>query len=90
MQVDWEDSDDFDNDITIQLNKIDKAVEVTKTWDSGCSPEEEFTRFLEGNDKPLRPEVATAREALSPARIARFLGSQAQRVKVLHDEFADL
>ena len=89
MQVDWDDSDDFDNDTAIQPNKKDEVVEVTKTWDGDCSPEEEFTRFLEGKDKPLQPGVTTARESLLPAQIARFLGSQAQKVKVLHDEFVD-
>ena len=89
MQVDWDDSDDFDNDTAIQPNKKDEVVKVTKTWDVDCSPEEEFTRFLEGKDKPLQPGLTTAREALSPAQIARFLGSQAQKVKVLHDEFVD-
>jgi hypothetical protein len=38
---------------------------------------------------PLQPGVTTAREPLSQAQIARFLGSRAQKVKVLHDEFVD-
>jgi hypothetical protein len=79
MQVDWDDSDDFDNDTAIQPTKKDEVAEVTKTWDSGCSPEEEFTLFLEGKDKPLQHGVTTAREPLSQAQIARFLGSQARK-----------
>jgi hypothetical protein len=73
--------------LSFNLTKRDEVVEATKTWDGGYSPEEEFTRFLEGKDKPLQPGITTAREALSPAQIARFLGSQAQKVKVLHNEF---
>lgn len=78
MQVDWDDSDDFDNDAAIQPNKKDEVVEVTKTWDGGYSPEE-FTRFLEGKDKPLQPGITTAREALSPARSPAFLDLRRKR-----------
>jgi hypothetical protein len=78
MQVDWDDSDDFDNDTAIQPNKKDEVVEVTKTWDGGYSPEE-FTRFLEGKDKPLQPGITTAREALSPARSPAFLDLRRKR-----------
>jgi hypothetical protein len=89
MQADWADSDDFDNKTPIHPYEKEDVAEVIKIWDSGFSPEEEFTRFLEGKDKPVQPGMTVAREPLSQAQIARFLGSQGQKVKVLHDEFVD-
>jgi hypothetical protein len=87
MQADWADSDDFDNKTPIYPYEKEDVAEVIKIWDSGFSSEEEFTRFLKGKDKPVQPGVTVAREPLSQAQIARFLGSQGQKVKVLHNEF---
>ena len=75
MQADWGDSDDFDNKITVHPYEKEEVAEIIKTWDSGFNPEEEFTRFLEGKDKPLQPGVTVTRKPLSQAQIARFLGS---------------
>ena len=76
MQADWGDSDDFDNKITVHPYEKEEVAEIMKTWDSGFNPEEEFTRFLKGKDKPLQPGVIVTREPLLQAQIARFLGSQ--------------
>jgi hypothetical protein len=75
MQTDWADSDDFDNKTPIHPYEKEDVAEVIKIWDSGFSPEEEFTRFLESKDKPVQPGVTVARKPLSQAQIARFLGS---------------
>jgi SNF2 family DNA or RNA helicase len=44
---------------------------------------------LKDKNKPIQPGVTVAREPLSQAQIARFLGSQRQKIKVLHNEFID-
>jgi SNF2-related domain len=90
LQQGWEDLDDFDMHTPSIVGRGDQANAKMREWDeSETIDEEEFSRYLEGKKKPLRPGIDDVRQPLQQNQIAQFLAVQGRKVHVIHDEFYD-
>jgi hypothetical protein len=68
------------------IGRGDLADAKLRQWDaSETIDEEEFSRYLEGESRPLRPGIDNIREPLAKPQIAQFLAVQGRKVKVIHD-----
>ncbi|PYV87779.1 MAG: hypothetical protein DMG90_16790 [Acidobacteria bacterium] len=89
LQEGWEE-DDFDLETPTIVGRADLADAQLRQWDQAeITGEEEFSRYLDGESKPLRPGIDNVREPLSKPQIAQFLAVQGRKVTVIHDEFYD-